>query len=85
MSGIINGFLNMARLESGKFELNLQRTELRQLIESTIADFRVLNAGVEIVLEDANAIYIDLDKEKIEHVLVNLMSNAVKYSKRECL
>jgi PAS domain S-box-containing protein len=82
MGGIINGFLTMSRLESGKLHLNLQPTELGQLIEQTINEFRLLNPGVAICFERGVLVHLHLDQEKIEHVLINLLSNAVKYSKK---
>lgn len=82
MGAIINGFLNMSRLESGKFQLNLQAAELSQLLESTIDDFRMLNPGVTILFSRNKLVHMYLDREKIEHVLFNLLSNAIKYSQK---
>jgi len=82
MSNIISGFLNMSRLESGKLQLTLQETELRHILETTIADFRVLNPEAQILLEEGDSVNISADHAKIEHVIVNLLSNAVKYSKK---
>jgi two-component system sensor histidine kinase VicK len=72
----------MSRLESGKFELNLQPAELGHIIETTIDEFRILNPGTIVLFEQKAAVHLSLDHEKIEHVLINLLSNAVKYSKK---
>ncbi|GAB2686417.1 hypothetical protein GCM10027037_05430 [Mucilaginibacter koreensis] len=83
MQNIINGFLNMSRLESGKLQLNLQSINLLETITTTIEEFRLLQPGVNISFEPGETVVLNLDKEKIEHVLINLFSNAVKYSKKD--
>lgn len=82
MSDIISGFLNMSRLESGKFQLTLKPIELSQHIATTIQEFKLLNPGVNIQFQKEQPVQVDADAEKLEHVLVNLLSNAVKYSKK---
>ncbi|NCD70134.1 ATP-binding protein [Mucilaginibacter agri] len=80
MTTMINGFLNVSRLESGKIHVDRQRFDIKDLIKeaeeesiSTIATHRVIFKPVETS-------YVDADRDKIGQVISNFLSNAVKYS-----
>lgn len=80
MTGMINGFLNVSRLESGKIHIDLQVFDLALLISeaeeeslTTISSHQVIFAPVEIT-------FVSADRDKIGQVIHNLISNAVKYS-----
>ena len=80
MTILINGFLNMKRLETGKIHIEKQLFDLAELVleseeESlaTITSHKVIFAPVETTI-------IEADRDKIGQVINNLISNAVKYS-----
>ncbi len=80
MTNMINGFLNISRLESGKIQLNKQYFTLTDLVSEMLTDARLTITGHEIVFICNNEIAVYADREKIEAVISNLLSNAVKYS-----
>jgi PAS domain S-box-containing protein len=80
MTSMIHDFLNLARLEDGQIRLNKETFELYPLIEEITADARVLTTKHEIRLIDCEAATLFADREKIGQVLMNLVSNAIKYS-----
>ncbi|WP_315057733.1 ATP-binding protein [Chryseobacterium indoltheticum] len=80
MNGMINGFLNVSRLDSGQMH-----------IDKTAFDFQVLFSEIEdevlstisthnFVFKHSGPIEILADREKISQVLHNLIGNAIKYS-----
>lgn len=80
MTGMINGFLNVSRLESGKIHIDKQEFDMAELVKeveeesiATITSHKVIFAPVEKTLVIA-------DREKIGQVINNFISNAVKYS-----
>ncbi|MBE9586233.1 hypothetical protein IM792_17395 [Mucilaginibacter sp. JRF] len=79
MQKMITGFLNLSKFESGK--VCLEKTEfcMNELITSIIEE-SLLAASRRIFLHQRNDIVVFADRDKIESVMVNLLTNALKYS-----
>lgn len=75
---MINGFLNVSQLESGKINLNLTDFRLDDLIREMIADAGMAASGYDFQV-DCSEVTINADRNKIGTVLTNLLSNAIKY------
>ncbi|AMR30418.1 hypothetical protein A0256_02780 [Mucilaginibacter sp. PAMC 26640] len=82
MSTMINGFLNVSRLESGKIFLNKEQFRLDELVEEMIADARLTFNSHQITFIHSEPVTLIADMDKIGSVISNLLSNAVKYSPR---
>jgi two-component system sensor histidine kinase VicK len=80
MHAMIKGFLDVARLESGKLVLNLQPVFIDELIAEGVEEAMLLSQSHEIVIKPCVPRVILADKEKIVQILDNLLSNAIKYS-----
>lgn len=80
MAGIINGFLNISRLESGKILLDKSSFSLKELIESNIDETRLIGSGHIISYNPGDQITVFADYDKISNVVSNILSNAVKYA-----
>lgn len=80
MTSMINGFLNVSRLESGKIHLNKSSFNLDQLVKDIIDDNRVIITGHALELKACDEIVVYADHDKIGSVIANLLSNAAKYS-----
>jgi cell cycle sensor histidine kinase DivJ len=82
---LINSVLDMSKIEAGKFDLH---EELFDLEETAQAAVRFLNipaerAGVAVKLQVApNARLVFADRRAVKQILVNLLSNGVKYTPR---
>lgn len=79
MIGLINGFLNVSRLESGKLLIEKQLFDIKDLIIENIDDIKVTTAQL-IRMKTFNSIEVFADREKIGIVISNFLSNAVKYA-----
>jgi PAS domain S-box-containing protein len=80
MTRIINGFLNISRLESGKIHIDWQHFDLALLIREIEEETMLSISSHHIIFAPVEPCWIYADREKIGHVLENLISNAVKYS-----
>jgi len=80
MSGMINGFLNMKRLENGKIPLDKQRFDMADLIKETEDECIATISSHRVIFAPVETAYLEADREKIGQVINNLISNAVKYS-----
>jgi signal transduction histidine kinase len=83
MLALIEDVLNLARLESGDIELRIEPTDLAQLTSRHVAINRLIAARKNILLDletEPDLPPINADSRKIEQVLENLISNAIKFS-----
>lgn len=80
MSGMINGFLNISRLESADIHLDTQTFDLQKLIADIIAETQLTVSSHSIHFEPGGEVMVHADKEKINSVITNLIGNAIKYS-----
>lgn len=80
MTSLINGFLNVSRLESGKIHIERSVFDLSELIRCTEEETRLHVSSHSLLFTTAEPVMVYADKDKIGHVLSNLISNAVKYS-----
>ncbi len=83
MVDLIEELLDIAKIESGKLELKLQRTELIAFVERNINFNRTLAARKDIALEflhDGSNPVVNIDPQKMKQVLNNLVGNAIKFS-----
>lgn len=81
MARMINGFLNVSRLESGKLQMDCQAFNLAGLLKEIEAETSASVTGHRIELAPAPDVTVTADREKIGQVIENLIGNAVKYSK----
>ncbi len=81
MTAMINGFLNVSRLESGKMHIDKQRFDIAGLMKEIEAETLAMTTSHAFVFEPVEEIFVCADREKIGHVISNFLSNAVKYSK----
>jgi PAS domain-containing protein/two-component sensor histidine kinase len=82
MASLINGFLNISRLESGKIVLYKEKFDLNDLVTEMIHENEVMNTTHHIHFIADKGIIVNADREKIGSVISNLLSNAIKYSEK---
>ena len=83
MRRIIDDFLDVARIESGQFEVELQPEDMRTLLRENLAlhQIQARRKEIEIQFDCPETIpAISLDRGKIEQVLNNLLGNAIEHS-----
>lgn len=85
MLELVNDLLDVAKLESGKFEVYKEPVDVRELIKSR-HDFFKLSAkdsGLELAtkISDNVPATINLDSRRISQVMNNFVSNALKFTK----
>ena len=80
---LINDILDLAKIEAGKMELDLETFSLRETIQEVCAVMKPLAAQRNIALTviPAKTDQITLDRRKFKQILFNLLSNAVKFSR----
>ncbi|MBI3298538.1 MAG: HAMP domain-containing histidine kinase [Elusimicrobia bacterium] len=80
MSRMVDDFLDLSRLEAGAAPLRKEALDLSALFERVVETLRGYGSGVRFALTADGLPPLSGDVEQLERVLVNLGSNAVKYS-----
>ncbi len=82
---IINEVLDMSKIESGKVDLDEQEVDIGALIISVarIMESRAFKSEIKLLLDIEETLpFLLADMRLIRQVLINLVSNAVKFSKK---
>lgn len=80
---MINELLDMAKIEAGRMEVNLESTSVGDLIEGIVAIMRPQAESKELSIEvkiGNNVPLIETDPGKVQQILYNYLSNAIKFS-----
>jgi PAS domain S-box-containing protein len=80
---IIDEILTLARMEAGKETVEIREVEVRELLDSVASMAAPLASakGLDFEMNDADhEIVVNTDAVKLRQVLLNLISNAVKYT-----
>jgi PAS domain S-box-containing protein len=80
---VINDLLDIARIESGKMPIQVERVGLPELIDEVMAEVEPLIAGTS--LDVTHSLPPDLpeihtDRQKVKQIVLNLLSNALKFT-----
>lgn len=82
LDGILNDFLSLSKLEEGRINIQLTSFPIAELCHGLISDMQgILKKGQNIKFhDDTNGRPITSDKRVLTNALINLVSNASKYS-----
>ena len=80
---LINEILDLAKIEAGRMDLRVEQFELSPLIRDIVETGRVLAVDKNLDVEwthEGDDVTLSTDAQKVQQILVNLISNAVKFT-----
>ena len=83
LSGIINDLLDLSKIEAGKMEFKFAPTNINTVIEYVKSALSIVakSKGLNLITDEADNIPdITADSQRLEQVLTNLVSNAIKFT-----
>lgn len=82
MQHLIDELLDVAKLESGTFDLRPEPCDPAALVDTTVSLFsaRAIDAQIELVVAADEACPVVADRERVLQVLSNLVANALKFT-----
>ncbi|MBI2074756.1 MAG: GAF domain-containing sensor histidine kinase [Candidatus Levybacteria bacterium] len=85
LAKLINDLLNISLVSIGRLELQPERVNLSNIVEDVIrnSEIQFKNAGYKIHVKTDKEIIGRWDKVRIEQVIINLVSNAIKYGNKK--
>jgi len=86
MLALINDVLDMSKIEADRVELNSVTFNLPRLLDHLAVMFRLRAEAkalrFETLVDGESVVYVVADEAKISQVLINLLGNAIKFTKR---
>ncbi|MFA4941793.1 MAG: ATP-binding protein, partial [Patescibacteria group bacterium] len=82
---LVENLLNISRIESGRLQFSYEVMPLEKIVDSVVGELSGYAAKKGLKLEyakDEKLPSIKIDEEKIRQVVMNLIDNAIKYTKR---
>jgi PAS domain S-box-containing protein len=81
LNNILNEFLSLGKIEDGKITAHLSVFNIQDLIQVQVAEMaEILKAGQRVKYTHTGPTEITLDEVLFKNILINLLSNAAKFS-----
>lgn len=84
LAGLIEGLLDISRIEAGRIEIMRDRINLRTFLKQTSAIFETeaQTKGLRFTMETHGRIpnFIAGDEKRLRQIVINLLSNAIRYT-----
>lgn len=80
---LINNIIDTNKIESGRYEVNFKENDIVYLVEETALSLKdyIENKGINLIIDpEMEEKVIECDKYEIERCIVNLVSNAAKFT-----
>lgn len=86
LTSMVEELLEFTRLESGRFNLKVRATDVRDVLEDTVFTYGELlkRDGIELLYDDENTDEIPMvqgDPERLKQVFLNILDNAAKHGR----
>jgi PAS domain S-box-containing protein len=80
LTSLIGDLLDVTKINSGKLQFNDQDFEFVEFVRNLLEDLQVTSVKHKLIKKLPASCYVFGDKERIGQVIINLITNAIKYS-----
>ncbi|WAG59655.1 GAF domain-containing sensor histidine kinase [Clostridium estertheticum] len=88
LSSLINDLLDISRMEAGKVLLNMRKIDIEEIITQviTLTNPIIRDKSLQVIQSISETLpEIMADKDKLMQVIINLISNAIKFTEKGCI
>jgi signal transduction histidine kinase/FixJ family two-component response regulator len=86
LSGLIDGLLDISKIEAGRFHVDRNEVRVREFLDQLVAMFQLqaMAKGIEFTFSASPKLpaVVYTDENRLRQILINLLSNAVKFTDR---
>jgi signal transduction histidine kinase/CheY-like chemotaxis protein len=86
LSGLIDGLLDISKIEAGRFDVSRNEVRLREFLDQLVAMFRLQASakGIEFRFSASQKLpaVVYTDENRLRQILINLLSNAIQFTDR---
>lgn len=81
---LINDVIDVNKIEAGKVELSIEHFDVSEVANEVKKSFENITSGqgLELMLDTPGPLFITSDKRRTRQVIINLVSNAIKFTDR---
>jgi signal transduction histidine kinase len=78
----VNDLLDLSKLDAGQLEARYSETDVARLVRLVAADFEAVarDRSIRLVVDAPPALRAEVDPDKVQRILLNLLSNAFKFT-----
>jgi len=81
LNDILEDFLSLGKLNEGKIDKRIEQVNLKDILTDTIDEMKAITKkGQQILLNCSGDYFAFTDKKLFRNILINLISNAIKFS-----
>lgn len=83
LDGLVNDLLDISKIENGKLKFELEALDFNKMLQTTIQMLRLIYPDINIIYNKKAEGRILANAIRLEQVIINFISNAIKYSPRK--
>ncbi|WP_228084890.1 chemotaxis protein CheB [Mucilaginibacter sp. JRF] len=80
LTNLVDDLLNVTKIQEGKMLLNYQEFNIVEMLKECIEDIKSSGIKHKIIFQPGDEILMNGDRQRIEQVVHNFLTNAIKYS-----
>ncbi|MBD0375264.1 MAG: PAS domain-containing sensor histidine kinase [Flavisolibacter sp.] len=85
LNDLLEDFLSLGKLDEGKVSAQFNEFNLPEHVQETVDDMKgLLREGQQLAYEHDGQKVVYSDKRLLKNILINLISNAIKFSENKC-